>query len=82
MIAGIWRTPRANRDDDLFNRFKSTPGIVATYQLANDEEIVVVTIWESAEKRDTYMKSTLQTEIAAANPAASRGAYELINSRT
>ena len=49
--------------------------------MGNDEEIVVVTIWESAEKREAYMKSALQTEILAANPAASRGVYELLNSR-
>ena len=53
MIAVVWRTPRLSREDDgLFEKFKNTPGIVSSYQLANDDEVVVVTIWESAEKRE------------------------------
>ena len=80
MIGVIWRTPRNNLDNNLFDRFKTTPGIVASYQLGNDDEVVVVTIWESAKKRDDYMKSTLQTEIASANPGASRVVYEVMKS--
>ena len=80
MIGVIWRTPNTEDRNNLFDKFKGTPGIVASYQLRNDQELVVVTIWESAAKREAYMKSTLQTEIASANPGSSRVVYELTGS--
>lgn len=82
MIGVIWRTPRQDRDDKLFERFKSTPGIVATYRLGNDDEVVVLTIWESAKAREAYMASALQTEVSSANPRASRIVYEVLDSVT
>jgi heme-degrading monooxygenase HmoA len=79
MIAVIWRTPRTSREDDgLFDKFKTTPGIVSSYQLATDDEIAVVTIWDSAASRDAYMQSTLQSEVVSAHPAHSRTVYEVM----
>lgn len=80
VIGVIWRTPRTDDSKGLFEKFKTTPGIVASYQLRDDKEVVVVTIWESAAKREAYMKSTLQSEIADANPGSARLVYEVIGS--
>ncbi len=80
MIGVIWRTPRTDDSNGLFDKFKTTPGIVASYQLRDDKEVVVVTIWESAAKREAYMKSTLQSEIATANPGSARFVYEVMGS--
>ena len=83
MIAVVWRTPRLSREDDgLFEKFKNTPGIVSSYQLGNDDEVVVVSIWESAEKREAYMKTALQAEILKEHPGQTRQVYEVLNSQT
>lgn len=79
MIGVIWRTERTHDTQRLFDEFKTTPGIVASYQLRDDREVVVVTIWESAAKREAYMGSALQAEIAAANPRSSRMIYQVID---
>jgi hypothetical protein len=82
MIGAVWRTPRKSKEDDgLFDKFKNTPGIVASYQLVDDDEVVVVTIWESAARRDEYMKTALRSEIVGAHPGNSFKVYELLNSR-
>lgn len=78
MIAVIWRAPRAEQDNDLYERFTRTPGLVSSYRLANERELVVVSIWESAERRDEYVQSSLQAEIIAASPTATREVFEVL----
>jgi heme-degrading monooxygenase HmoA len=80
MIGVIWRTSHTDDHEGLFEKFKTTAGIVATYQLRDENEVVVVTLWENAAKREAYMGSALQSEIAAANPGSSRLVYEVIDS--
>ncbi len=85
MIASILTIPRTPdaKGDDLFQRFTKTPGVHHAYQLEPMEggaEVVVVSIWESAEARDAYMKGPLMQEVNQFAEGQSRKVYRVRNS--
>lgn len=84
MIAVIMTYQRSQRAEeaDLFARFTaSTPGVVHAYQLEDGDNGATVTIWESKEARDAYMKSALKNEVDAALPSLSRRIYTVRDSK-
>ena len=60
MIAVLFRV-EGGRDDSktaLFERFKSTEGVIATYQLEhqdNPNDLVTFTVWKGEAARAKYM---------------------------
>ncbi len=85
MIASILTIPTTPdaKGDDLFQRFTNTPGLHHAYQLESMDgaaEVVVVSVWESAEARDTYMKGQLMEEVNRAYEQQSRKVYRVRNS--
>ena len=80
MIATILRLPKADlaKGDAHFARFiKETKGVAHSYQLEADDEIVVVTVWESEGARDSYMKSGLKQDIDRSYPGQKRSIYKV-----
>jgi heme-degrading monooxygenase HmoA len=85
MIASILRIPAGSeRDDELFARFLSTPGLVHAYLLRpvdESEDSLTVSIWENAAARTAYMeKSQLAGEVNARFGTA-RSVYAVENSK-
>ena len=84
MIASILRIPQSATPagDEHFARFiKNTKGIVHAYQLEAEKELVMVTIWESENARDVYMKSALKQEVDASYPGQTRSLYKVRGSK-
>ena len=84
MIATILKIPQAAsaKGDDHFARFiKDTKGIAHAYQLEGDNELVMVTIWESEGARDTYMKSALKKDVDQSYPSQTRSVYRVRGSK-
>ena len=80
MIATILKIPQgaSAQGDAHFARFiKETKGIANAYQLEGDNELVMVTIWESESARDTYMKSALKREVDQSYAGQTRTAYKV-----
>jgi len=88
MLAVMFQVKGA-RDDTkkaLFERYKATPGIVATYQLENSEspsDLITFTVWEDEAAREKYMASSLKAEIDKANEGQpQRTIYNVLNSKS
>ncbi len=84
MIAVIMKYPQppGPPNDKLFERFVAeTPGVIGAYQLEGADGGTTITIWESEEVRDAYLKSPLRTEIDAALPGLTRTLYKVRNSK-
>ncbi|WP_423066038.1 hypothetical protein [Devosia sp. CN2-171] len=54
---------------------------MSAYQLESPEGGATVTIWESQEARDAYMKTLLKTDVDAALPGLTREVYSVINTK-
>ena len=87
MLAVLFRV-KGGRDDSktaLFERFKSTEGVIATYQLENQDnpnDLVTFTIWEDEAARAKYMAGSLKQEIDQAWAAVSRTVYNVVDSKS
>ncbi len=84
MIAVIMKYPTTGdrNKDELFQRFvRDTPGVLHAYQLENDGGGATVTIWESQEARDAYMKTSLRTDVDTALPGLTREIYSVLGSK-
>lgn len=77
--------PADAQSDEIFERFKKTPGLLHAYDLQgvdDPDDAVVVTIWESRKAADTYLEeSALRKEVDAAYPKVTRTMYEVRNSK-
>ena len=86
MLAAIFRV-EGKRDDSadaLFERFKSTEGVVASYQLEsqdNPNELLTFTIWKDEAARAKYMAGALKGEIDRRWAKQTRTVYNVINSK-
>lgn len=87
MFAYILRARQAPTDetDELFRRFAQTPGLLHAYDLQGEEdpeEAVVVTIWESREAAERYLKdSPLRREVDQAVPSVTRTMYRVMHTK-
>ena len=87
MLAVLFRV-KGGRDDSktaLFERFKSTEGVIATYQLENQDDpndLVTFTIWKDQATRSKYMAGALKREIDQAWAAVSRTVYNVVDSKS
>ena len=84
LIAVIMKYPTVGdrSKDELFHRFvRETPGVLNAYQLESPDGGATVTIWESQEARDAYMKTMLKTDVDTALPGLTREVYAVINSK-
>ena len=86
MIASILRIPGPPGDGNLFERFKSTKGVVQTYRLEStdgDPEELVVTIWDNEQSRAAFnagaMRKEVDTKLGARGP--SRRVYRILDSK-
>ena len=78
-------TPASAQIEELFTRFKSTPGLLHAYNLqgtADTEDAVAVAIWENREAAEAYLqKSQLKRDVDKILPGAVRTMYEVIDSK-
>ena len=88
MLAVILRIEgrRDETADNLFQRFKSTEGVVATYQLEgvdNPNDLVTFTVWKDEASRMKYMnESPLKKEVDRAWSKQTRTVYTVRDSKT
>jgi hypothetical protein len=84
MLAVIFRV-EGGRDESkkaLFERFKSTEGVIATYQLEsqdNPSDLVTFTIWKDEASRAKYMAGTLKQDIDRAWTDQTRTVYNVLD---
>ena len=77
--------PADPQSDDMFRRFKETPGLLHAYDLEavdSPNDMVVVTIWDNEESANAYLqKAPLRKEADAAYPGIKRTMYRVRDSK-
>jgi heme-degrading monooxygenase HmoA len=86
MIAPILRIPGTadSGGADIFERFKATKGVLQTYRLEasdGDPEVLVVTMWDSAESREAFNSGPMRREVDQTFSNTSRRVYEVLGSK-
>ena len=70
--------------DDLFRRFKETPGLLHAYSLQGVDDPAegeVVAIWDSRDSAEAYLRSQFRQQVDQSIPGVTRTMYEVRDSK-